>query len=172
MLRHDPGSIGLALDPAGWVDVDSLLAALARSGVPVTPTRLQALVRDNAKQRFAFDESGTRIRANQGHSVPVALGLAEVDPPAWLYHGTARRSVPLILTEGLHRAGRHAVHLSPDVPTALQVGRRHGPAVVLRVDAGRMHADGFGFSVSANGVWLTDHVPSAYLTEAPSAPSR
>ncbi len=165
MLRHDPGSVGLALDPAGWVDVGGLLDALGRHGAPVTLDRLQALVRDSDKQRFAFDESGERIRANQGHSVPVELGLEAVSPPDRLFHGTARRNLPRILTEGLHRADRHAVHLSPDVSTALQVGARRGPAAVLEVNSGRMAADGFGFSVSVNGVWLVEHVPAAYLSE-------
>lgn len=170
MLRHDPDSVGLSLDPAGWVDVDLLLAALRRGGAPVTLARLQALVRDSDKQRFAFDDSGRRIRASQGHSVAVDLGLDEVEPPDRLFHGTARRNLPSILAGGLHRAGRHAVHLSPDVPTALRVGARRGPAVVLEVDSARMHADGFRFSLSANGVWLVQHVPSGYLEEAPAAP--
>jgi putative RNA 2'-phosphotransferase len=51
-----------------------------------------------------------------------------------------------------------------DVATADAVGRRHGPPVVLAVDAARMHADGHTFLVSANGVWLTAAVPPAYLT--------
>ena len=35
--------------------------------------------------------------------------------------------------------------------------------VVLRVDAAAMAADGHCFTVSANGVWLTDAVPARYL---------
>ncbi len=163
--------MGIALDAAGWTDVEGLVGALSRHGVPVTRDRLEALVRSSDKQRFAFDESGTRVRANQGHSVPVQLGLAALEPPPRLYHGTARRNLSRILATGLDKAGRHAVHLSPDVSTAWRVGARRGPAVVLEVDSARMHADGIGFSVSGNGVWLTDHVPSAYLRELPSSPT-
>ncbi len=36
LLRHAPHSVGLTLDTAGWVDVDELLSALARSGATVT----------------------------------------------------------------------------------------------------------------------------------------
>jgi putative RNA 2'-phosphotransferase len=35
---------------------------------------------------------------------------------------------------------------------------------VLRVDAGRMHADGYEFRVSANGVWLVESVPPQYIS--------
>jgi putative RNA 2'-phosphotransferase len=43
------------------------------------------------------------------------------------------------------------------------VGARHGRAVVLRVDAAGMAADGAVFTRSANGVWLVDAVPPARL---------
>jgi putative RNA 2'-phosphotransferase len=55
------------------------------------------------------------------------------------------------------------VHLSLDRQAALKVGRRHGKPVVLTVDAAAMHAAGFEFYLSDNGVWLTDHVPAEYL---------
>lgn len=47
--------------------------------------------------------------------------------------------------------------------TAVSVGARHGIPVVYEVDAARMHADGYRFFLSVNGVWLTKHVPRAYL---------
>jgi putative RNA 2'-phosphotransferase len=40
---------------------------------------------------------------------------------------------------------------------------------VLVVKAGEMHTAGFAFYRSANGVWLTGHVPSEYLT-IPASP--
>jgi putative RNA 2'-phosphotransferase len=163
VLRHRPDSIGVALDEAGWVDVAMLLAALAEHGEPVSRERLAAVVASSDKQRFSLDPAKDRIRANQGHSVPVQLGLPATEPPAVLFHGTPERNLPSILVEGLHRSGRHAVHLSGDRVTAERVGGRRGRAVVLEVDAGRMHADGHRFQRSENGVWLTDHVPPAYL---------
>jgi len=36
--------------------------------------------------------------------------------------------------------------------------------VVLEVAATRMREDGFTFYVTANGVWLTEAVPIAYLS--------
>jgi putative RNA 2'-phosphotransferase len=164
VLRHRPDSIGLTLDEAGWVDVDRLLAALAAHGLPLSRDDLDAVVARNDKQRFAFDGSGTRIRASQGHSVAVDLGYASADPPAELFHGTVDRFLPAILAEGLRPGRRHAVHLSPDVATARTVGGRRGRPVVLRVDAARLAADGGRFARSTNGVWLVDAVPPDYLT--------
>jgi putative RNA 2'-phosphotransferase len=61
------------------------------------------------------------------------------------------------------------VHLSPDEPTALAVGRRHGKPIIFRVAATRMAEAGFKFFRSANGVWLVDRVPAEYLSEVTSA---
>ena len=165
VLRHRPGLLGIALDERGWVDVDVLLAALAEHGRPLTRAELEQLVASSDKQRFALD--GDRIRASQGHSVPVDLGLVPVAPPPVLFHGTPDRFVDAILREGLRRGSRHHVHLSPDLETARRVGARRGPPQVLSVDAAAMSRDGAVFYRSANGVWLVDAVPPAYLRLAP-----
>jgi putative RNA 2'-phosphotransferase len=162
-LRHAPHEIGLALGPGGWVPVDELLAACARHGLALSFDDLTKLVRDSDKQRFAFDETGTRIRANQGHTVEVDLELAAATPPDRLFHGTAARHLEVILREGLKPMGRHHVHLSADAETAHEVGRRHGKPVVLHVDAAAMAAADHRFYRSANGVWLTDAVPPGFL---------
>ncbi|MEW2378790.1 RNA 2'-phosphotransferase [Micromonospora sp. NPDC047812] len=163
-LRHEPARFGLVPDRAGWVSVDDLLAALGMERAD-----LDAVVAGNDKQRFAVERGADgveRIRANQGHSIPVDLELAPSPPPARLYHGTSRVALDSIRATGLHRAGRHHVHLSPDVATARRVGaRRPGELVVLTVDAAAMARDGHAFYRSANGVWLTDAVPARYLTD-------
>jgi putative RNA 2'-phosphotransferase len=163
VLRHDPGRIGVTLDAEGWADVDELLTAAARAGLPFSRAELEEVVRTNPKQRFTLDRAADRIRANQGHSVDVDLGLSPVEPPGVLFHGTSRTVLPVLLAEGLRPMRRRHVHLSPDVETALAVGRRHGPPAVLVVDSATMHAAGHPFYRSANGVWLTDHVPAVYL---------
>jgi putative RNA 2'-phosphotransferase len=162
-LRHRPERIGLTLDAEGWADVTELLAAASRHGFALTRAELEHVVRVNDKRRYELD--GERIRAVQGHSVPVDLKLPPVPPPEFLYHGTAGPSVAAIMRDGLLPMGRHAVHLSPDRETARRVGARRGRPVVLVVEAGRMAADGHEFRVSANGVWLTGSVPPEYLRE-------
>lgn len=163
VLRHDPGKIGITLDSAGWVEVDHLLKRASAHGVKILPEELKSIVETNNKKRFAFSEDGKKIRANQGHSVEVDLGLTPTQPPDVLYHGTATRFVDSIWEKGLIKGSRHHVHLSADMDTAVNVGSRHGKPVVFSVDAQHMHAEGYQFFRSENGVWLTDHVPIRYL---------
>ncbi|WP_052847451.1 RNA 2'-phosphotransferase [Streptomyces avicenniae] len=164
-LRHDPARIGITLDAQGWTPVAALLDAARRHGFPITPDELAEVVATNDKRRYALDGTGDdlRIRASQGHTVEVDLGLPPAEPPAHLFHGTTARHVSAILDEGLRPMGRHHVHLSPDRETATRVGARRGRPVVLTVDSGAMHRDGGTFHLSDNGVWLTDAVPPAYL---------
>jgi putative RNA 2'-phosphotransferase len=164
-LRHAPEDLGLTLQPGGWVPVADLLAATARAGFAITRSELNRCVETNDKQRFAFDETGEHIRANQGHSVEVDLGLEERQPPDVLFHGTVAKFLPSIWAEGLNKGARHHVHLSHDVATAHKVGGRRGRPVILQVDAQWMFQDGFKFFLSANGVWLTDAVPAGYLSQ-------
>ncbi|MFD3562517.1 RNA 2'-phosphotransferase [Streptomyces sp. NPDC058686] len=160
-LRHQPERIGLTLDEGGWVEIGTLLAAAAAHGFRITRDELDHVVAANDKRRFAIE--GSRIRASQGHTVDVDLGLPPATPPAHLYHGTVAAALDAIRAEGLRPMSRHDVHLSPDRETATRVGARRGRPVVLSVDAGAMHRDGHTFRVSANGVWLTEAVPALYL---------
>jgi putative RNA 2'-phosphotransferase len=160
-LRHQPERIGLTLDEGGWVEIDTLIAAAAAHGFRFTREELDHVVDTNDKRRFAVE--GTRIRASQGHSIDVDLGLPSAAPPPYLYHGTVARHLDAIRSEGLRPMNRHDVHLSPDRETATRVGARRGRPVVLSVDAAAMHRDGHVFHVSANGVWLTKSVPPRYL---------
>ncbi|ROO83626.1 putative RNA 2'-phosphotransferase [Actinocorallia herbida] len=163
-LRHQPERIGLRPDRAGWVTVAELLAACRLHRMALSEDDLREVVARNDKQRFAFSPDGLRIRASQGHTITVDLELPAVAPPEVLYHGTVGAVLEAIFREGLRPMDRHAVHLSPDTETALRVGARRGRPVVLRVDSARMAADGHLFQRTANGVWLTGHVPPRYLT--------
>ncbi len=162
-LRHAPEALGLTLLPGGWVAVNELLAASERKGFPIAYDDLLECVETNEK-RFSFDDTGDLIRANQGHSAEVDLQLNEQEPPDVLYHGTVERFLPSILAEGLKKGKRHHVHLSKDTETARKVGARRGQPVILTVAAGKMHAAGFKFFLSVNGVWLTDAVPVVFLS--------
>ncbi len=67
----------------------------------ITIEDLDMIVREDEKQRYSYNGDHTRIRANQGHSIPVNVDLKEVQPPDILYHGTATRFVPSILEKGI-----------------------------------------------------------------------
>ncbi|BDP40524.1 putative RNA 2'-phosphotransferase [Deinococcus aetherius] len=156
LLRHAPGDLGVTLEPGGWAPVQAVLRHLR-----VPREQLERVVATNNKRRFTLE--GGRIRANQGHSVPVDLDLSPAVPPALLYHGTHPGALPAIRREGLRRMSRHHVHLSPDPETARRVGARRGKPVVLTTRAGDMHAAGHVFYLSENGVWLVEVVPPEYL---------
>lgn len=169
VLRHDPGAVGLVLGEGGWVSVDALLAGAGR--------RLDAAMIDrvlSAPGKRRFEMRDGLIRAAQGHSVPVDLGLAPCQPPPVLYHGTVRRFLDGIFANGLRPGSRNHVHLSADPQTAVTVGARRGRPVVLVIDAAAMSAAGLEFFRAANGVWLAGHVPPAFLGFAglPPVPSR
>ncbi|MEQ9371542.1 MAG: RNA 2'-phosphotransferase [Coleofasciculus chthonoplastes F3-SA18-01] len=164
-LRHQPERIGLTLEPGGWVNVNQLLSACKQYSFPLTLNELKEVVANNDKQRFSFDATETRIRANQGHSVAIDLQLEPTLPPEVLYHGTGHRTVEAIRHQGLCKMSRHHVHLSPDIATAKKVGQRHGCPVVLAVDAKAMSEKGHTFYCSENGVWLVNFVPPKYLQQ-------
>lgn len=163
VLRHKPEEIGLTLENGGWVRIEKLLAASAANGNGFTLEELHETVETSDKKRFAFDETETKIRANQGHSAAVGIEFEEREPPAALYHGTAERNLEAIFDGGLKKMARHHVHLSADTETARAVGIRYGKPVILRVDTQKMRGAGIKFYVSANGVWLVDAVPAEFL---------
>ncbi len=163
VLRHRPERIGLELDEAGWARVSDLIECARRAGMDLSADTLREVVERNEKRRFSISEDGQKIRAVQGHSLSVDLGLEPIAPPELLYHGTTIRFVASIRDQGLKSRGRQHVHLSPDEKTALEVGARHGKPVVLRIEAGKMDAHGYEFFFSENGVWLTSDVPPEYI---------
>ena len=164
VLRHQPEVIDVQLDPEGWVDVETLIRQANALGKPMTLELLHDVVATSDKQRFALSEDGLRIRANQGHSLPgIDLRLEAKTPPPTLFHGTVANFLESIRRQGLQKRSRHHVHLSADLETARKVGQRRGKAILLEIDSQRMHDAGYQFLVSANGVWLVDEVPVAYL---------
>lgn len=163
LLRHRPERGHLTLDEQGWVSLDSLVEGLSAVGIQSTRGHVLEVIAECSKQRFSWDKLRDQVRANQGHSVEVDLNLSPQEPPMILYHGTVSRFLESIRVGGLHKRKRHHVHLSEDLPTAKNVGKRRGHAIILQVDAMHMVKDGYAFFRSHNGVWLTDHVPPAYL---------
>lgn len=167
VLRHAPESIGLHLDGNGWASIDDLVVRAAHHGKHLTPELIRRIVATSDKQRFALSPDGRFLRANQGHTITgVDLGLQSVEPPEFLFHGTALRFLPSIRANGLRPGQRNHVHLSTDEATARRVGQRHGQPKVLTVMARTMFQRGFEFYLAANGIWLTKNVPTKYITSA------
>ncbi len=164
VLRHQPEVIGVQLDSQGWVSIEELIGAAGRHGKQLNRELITEVVANNDKQRFSISDDGQRIRANQGHSVNIELGLSPAAPPKILFHGTVQKFIESIREKGLIKGSRQHVHLSADRETAEKVAQRRGKPIILPVDSEQMNQDEFQFYLSENGVWLTDHVPAGYLT--------
>lgn len=158
VLRHNPASLPIEMDNHGWVDVKELIL-----GLGITFDDLEFIVNFDEKKRYSFNSDKTAIRANQGHSIPVDVEMAERQPPETLYHGTASRFLDSIMKTGLEKRNRQYVHLTSNYETALKTGERHGKSIVLGVRAGQMYRDGFKFYLTENNVWQVDNVLTKYL---------
>ena len=165
ILRHKPNVANLSLDKYGYAQVDELVAYLNKKYGGFTVTDLDTIVETDDKQRYSYNNDHTKIRAVQGHSFPVDLGLEAQQPPQLLFHGTSTKYLDSIMEKGIISKSRQYVHLSKDVDTAHTVGLRHGGGtVIFVVSAEQMWKDGYKFFLSDNGVWLVDEVPTKYFT--------
>ncbi|REC61120.1 RNA 2'-phosphotransferase [Chryseobacterium pennae] len=165
ILRHQPESIGLKLDENGWADVEELRVKSAKKRVHFSFEELDEVVETNNKKRFAFNDDKTKIRASQGHSIDINLALEAIQPPEFLYHGTAEANISSILENGIEKRTRQHVHLSADKETATKVGMRHGKPLILTIRTGKMYEEGVSFYQSANGVWLTEFIDPKYISK-------
>ena len=162
-LRHQPDVIGIGLDDEGWVPVLELIKGINKKGIKLDYNGLKIIVAENNKKRFSFNDDGSKIRANQGHSIEVDLKLQSIEPPVVLYHGTVGKFMASINENGLIKGNRQHVHLSKDKETATNVGSRRGIPTILTVNAKMMYDAGYEFYLSKNGVWLTDFVPVEFI---------
>lgn len=163
ILRHKPEVIEITLDEHGWANVNDLIYGIRKNNPGFNIDILEQIVRTDSKQRYSFNDDKSLIRANQGHSVNVDVELKEKEPPEYLYHGTGEKYVKSINQDGLIPKSRLYVHLSKDIKTAENVGKRHGKEVIYRINSGQMYRDGYKFYLSENGIWLTKEVPIKYL---------
>ncbi len=161
VLRHKPESIGLQIDPEGWASIQEIIE---KSSIPIDLEILHTVVATSDKNRFSISGDGNFIRANQGHSIGINLGLLPTEPPEFLFHGTATRFIESIKSQGLLPKNRQYVHLSGDTEVALSVGKRHGKPIVLKISALTLHQSGHRFYKSDNGVWLTPSVPVSSIS--------
>ncbi|RFZ90669.1 RNA 2'-phosphotransferase [Mucilaginibacter conchicola] len=162
-LRHAPEDGNLTLDDYGWTGVESVIAALAAKGQQATKDELIELSASFDKIRWQFDETGDRIRATHGHSVPVLIVEEPTTPPDVLYHGSKEENKEAILAEGLRSMSRRFLHLSATRDMAVEVGQRHGKVIVFLIDAKQLHHGGHKFYNTSENVWLCDAIPADFV---------
>lgn len=158
LLRHDVEAFNEGkIDEHGWRKISEI------STHGYSKPLIDAIVETNNKKRYEYNEDKTKIRARQGHSIPVNVDLTETTPPNTLYHGTAKRFLDSIYHEGIVSKTRLYVHLSSDIETAFKVGERHGSPCVIEIDTKQMAEDNIIFYLSNNNVWLTEYVDQKYF---------
>ena len=163
-LRHAPWEYELEMNEEGWVPVAQLLDALHRAGKwsNICEADLNEMIEKSEKKRHEL--AGGKIRAFYGHSMPMKILKEDKMPPNVLYHGTARRFVESISKNGLLPQSRQYVHLSQDIETAENVGKRHDDKpCILIIDAKTAWNDGIKFYFGNEKVWLADAIPSRYI---------
>lgn len=169
VLRHQPEEISLTLDKEGYANIENLINNSKKVGHIknlISLENIKEVVQKSAKQRFAFNEDFTKIRANQGHSVKIEITYKSFEPTSVAYHGTDAKNVEKILDKGLLKMNRHHVHLTLDKKIAIENGRRFsGSFVLFEVDTFAMQRDGVEMLISDNNVVLADTVPAKYLKE-------
>ncbi len=170
LLRHRAEKFGLAVEAGtGYADLDEVESICTRMFKGrVSRGDILALVAHSPDGKQRFEVVDRRIRALYGHS-QVVVDYPTVDPPEFLYHGTAPGRAELILQSGLQGMGRTYVHLAHNVPYALQVGGRHSRTpVVLRVRAADAAANGVSFFCPDKTHYLARSVPPEWLEPLPS----
>lgn len=154
LLRHSN-----VPDEQGWISIEKLVNEYG-----YTEQSLRQIVANDSKQRYEFSDDFMSVRALYGHSNHVCLQYEVAEPPATLYHGTAKRFLDTILKEGLKSMGRRYVHLSETLEDAIQVGRRHGDPAVLAIDTQTVIRDGGHFFQTPNKIWLTESIKAKFLS--------
>ena len=163
-LRHAPWEYELEMNEEGWVPVEQLLDALHRTEKwsSICEADLNEMIEKSEKKRHEFADG--KIRAFYGHSMPMKILKEEKMPPNVLYHGTARRFLESIIKNGLLPQSRQYVHLSQDIETAENVGKRHDDKpCILIIDAKTAWNDGVKIYFGNEKVWLADAIPSRYI---------
>lgn len=163
VLRHAPSEYGLDIDECGWVDLEQLLMSFKQRGWGTLTRRdLEKMISESTKKRHEI--VGDKIRAFYGHSVANQINHEQLKPPAVLYHGTAQRYLDRILAQGLKPGQRQYVHLSADIETAMEVGkRRDSNPVILTIDCEQAFSDGVKFYLGNETIWLTDYIDPKYI---------
>lgn len=179
LLKHCQDPLYIDLE-GGWADVSAILNTIPG----LTRTDLERIVAEDAKfhkhlyeakdknaenalglapqPRYSFDQSGQRIRANGGHSIPgVIIPLSQRMPPEFLYFGTTMERVEAFLF-GRAVLHKEKLELHESYAAARSAGKRYGTPAVLRLRAKEYVEDGFSLFCRKRGSWYAQTCPVFY----------
>ncbi|KAI7842738.1 hypothetical protein COHA_003667 [Chlorella ohadii] len=161
-LRHDPPK---GMDGCGFVPVNALVEKMEQ---PTTPEEVVEIVESDDKGRYQLlEENGDlRVRAVQGHSVPLKNPLhdpikaPEQAPVA--VHATSLENWQKIQESGeLLRMNRQHIHFASE-PKHLRANE--WACILLKVDLKGAIEAGIPFCKAANGVVLSEGpIPTRFV---------
>ena len=161
VLRHAPEKFALTLDEQGFVDLSELSNALMERFSFATPEFIEEFVNGNGTRRFVVEDG--RVAARYGHSIPVTIDSAPVDPPEFLFLGASPHQKDMFLTRGLKPEERRWVHLSGSEDEAVSLGKRKSPSpLILRIHTARARESGIEF-FQAGHLFLCREVPASAI---------
>jgi putative RNA 2'-phosphotransferase len=163
ILRHNPNRFNVLLDEEGWANIDSILNALHNFPdlIDLKKEDLIYLVSNQTKARFQIRKN--KIKATYGHTVSI-LKKNPMKPPDILYHGTSPKFVKSIMKYGLLKMKRQYVHLSIDLDTAIETGKRkNSNPAIIKVDSKVAYNDGVLFYKGSDKVWLSENLLPNFL---------
>lgn len=166
VLRHSPEEYGLVLDEDGWVSLDKLINILRWNDKweSLDKSDIEEMILISPRKRH--EVLNNKIRAFYGHSLQKKIIKDKLRPPQFLYHGTTSNAVENIMLEGLKPCSRQYVHLSIDIETAVEVGkRRDREPVVLIINAQEAYGEGTEFYLGNEQIWLVDKIESKFINK-------
>jgi putative RNA 2'-phosphotransferase len=166
ILQHRPDEFGLVLDADGFVSLKELQQAIAEEEGWSHVRRSHIIEAVYAGDRERFELKDDRI----GHALPHPIHYEPASPPRILYHGIRHRAYPHILQKGLDPMGKQYVCLATSPEFARRIGRRRDPdPIVVEIQAQRAFENGIIFYQANPLLYLTEHIPPAYIMGPPIA---
>jgi len=163
-LRHFPNDIGVELDSDGWASLERLYKCISRRSRYgwLDKEHIKVLVDTDEKGRYEIQDG--LIRATYGHTVDVDPELPVSKAPEELYYGSSEEEAGRVLEIGLQPADKVKVHLSEDEESALQVASSSTDhPILITVRSREAQVAGVDIRKAAEGVWVADEIPPAYL---------
>ncbi|WP_054707651.1 RNA 2'-phosphotransferase [Bacillus sp. JCM 19041] len=163
VLRHQAQEYRLKLDHHGFCSITDLLktAQLQPGLAHINISDLYSIVMHTPNNRYEIKEE--MVRAKYGHS-QLKVRYRDVQPPAFLYHGTNQIQVASILSEGLLPHKRSYVHLSDRRETAYEYAKASKDDVqIISVAALAAFEAGSSFYHVGDTIWLTEKVPPMWV---------
>ena len=189
ILRHDIFChFDVSIDENGWVDINQLAKSLnenedfvkilgIRNGgenFSVSGEDIIRIVSENDvedKKLISFDNFGTKIRANSGHTLPILLNSTPFKPPQVLYYYIKNSETPEEFDIS-PKKNEPFVYLTDEISSAIDSGitlcnsskLAKRDLLILYINSGEMYNDGYTFYLCKNKfTWMTKSIPAKYI---------